>query len=192
MTKIEPLKPLHKAMRASQVGDTEGAVRLLEAAIAQAPADPLPHFLLAAELAQAGMKSEAEAAYAKTVLLAPQFATARFQLGLLQYTSGRVAMAFFTWQSLLELPDTNAFHHFVLGFAALAQDRFGDAVRHLQQGILLNQDNAPLNADISNVLHHIEPLASAAAKPTEPSQDDMVQASHHVLLANYQQDGLAH
>jgi tetratricopeptide (TPR) repeat protein len=192
MTMPELPKSLQDAMQASQAGDSTSALRLFEAAIAQSPADPLSHFLFAAELAQTGKMNEAEAAYARTVLLAPRFETARFQLGLLQFTSGRPAVALLTWRPLLELPDTNAFHRFVLGFAALAQDQFGEAAHHLRQGMLVNEGNAPLNADIKQVLQRIEPLINATGVPASSAPEDELQPSHHVLLSNYQQDGPAH
>jgi Flp pilus assembly protein TadD len=189
---------LQEALQASRDGDPEAAVRLLQQAMREAPTDPLPHFLLAAELAQAGQMAEAEAAYANTVLLAPGFETARFQLGLLQFTSGRASIAMLSWQPLLEQPETNPFRHFVQGFAALAADNFDEAVRCLREGMALNHDNAPLNADMQMMIDRIEPLRSSAAATApepqaEPSDNESNTAqSHHVLLSNYRQDGPAH
>jgi Flp pilus assembly protein TadD len=96
------------ALQVSAAGDSEGAIRLLRAAAQEDPASGLVQFLLAAELAQAGAIGDAEAAYANAVLLAPQFHIARFQLGLLQFTSGRAAIALLTWQPLLALGDDEA------------------------------------------------------------------------------------
>jgi Flp pilus assembly protein TadD len=194
MTNAQLPPNLQEALQASRDGDPEAAVRLLQQAMRDAPTDPLPHFLLAAELAQAGQMAEAEAAYANTVLLAPAFETARFQLGLLQFTSGRASIAMLSWQPLLELPATNPFRHFVQGFAALAADNFEEAVQCLRQGMSLNHENAPLNADMQMMIDRIEPLrsnASAASAP-ESSEDSEAAQSHHVLLSNYRQDGPAH
>lgn len=183
---------LEQALQASNAGDAKTSVRLLRSAIQETPSDPLPHFLLAAELAQMGEMEQAEAAYANTVLLAPAFETARFQLGLLQFTSGRPSLAMLTWSPLLELPDTNAFQHFVQGFASLAADHFDDAAWHLREGMALNQNNAPLNADMQKVLDRIAPLISAAAAAVDKTDAQTAKASHHVLLSNYQQDGPVH
>jgi Flp pilus assembly protein TadD len=199
MTNAQLPPNLQEALQASRDGDPEAAIRLLQQAMREAPTDPLPHFLLAAELAQGGQMAEAEAAYANTVLLAPAFETARFQLGLLQFTSGRASIAMLSWRPLLELPDTNPFRHFVQGFAALAADNFDEAVQCFRRGMTLNHDNAPLNADMQMMIDRIEPLRSSAAATAEPqaaaepsdNNDDTAQ-SHHVLLSNYRQDGPVH
>jgi Flp pilus assembly protein TadD len=189
-TQLPPV--LQQAMQASSAGDVDTAMRLLRAAIRDLPDDPLSHFLLAAELAQGGQIEEAEAAYANTVLLAPAFETARFQLGLLQFTSGRASIAMLTWQPLLELPDTNPFQRFVCGMAALATDQFEEATSHLREGIALNRDNAPLNVDMQKMLDRIAQHVGSAGPAAERSDEEPAQASHHVLLSNYRQDGPAH
>jgi len=147
----------------------------------------LPHFLMGAEYAHAGQIPEAEAAYAQAVLLAPQFDMARFQLGLLQFTSGRTTVALVTWQPLFALPPTHALQRFVSAFGALTQERLADAVEFCQQGMALNHDNPPLNVDMQMLIDRIArlqgtmPMSNAA-----PSADNA-----HVLLANYhQQDSL--
>ncbi|MBX3625344.1 MAG: hypothetical protein KF892_10055 [Rhizobacter sp.] len=189
-TQLPPV--LQQAMQASSAGDMDTAMRLLRTAIHDLPDHPLPHFLLAAELAQGGKMEEAEAAFANSVLLAPAFETARFQLGLLQFTSGRVSMAMLTWQPLVELPDTNPFHRFVSGMAALAADRFEEAAHHLREGMKLNHDNPPLNTDMQMLLDRIAQHTGDTSKAAERDDEESAQASHHVLLSNYQQDGPAH
>jgi Flp pilus assembly protein TadD len=192
MTNAQLPPVLQQAMQASSAGDIDTAMRLLKAAIQDLPDNPLPHFLLAAELAQGGKMEEAEAAYANTVLLAPTFETARFQLGLLQFTSGRVSMAMLTWQPLLQLADTNPFQRFVCGMAELSADRFEEASNHLREGIALNRDNAPLNADMKMMLDRIAQHVGNTGSAVERDHEEPAQASHHVLLSNYQQDGPAH
>src|SRR5688500_11814460 len=82
-----------RALAASAAGDTGAAVRLLRDAVLQEPRSAVAHHRLGAELAQAGEVAEAESALATSVVLAPQLWIARFQLGLLQFTSGRHALA---------------------------------------------------------------------------------------------------
>jgi tetratricopeptide (TPR) repeat protein len=178
-----------RALEVSASGDSETAIRMLRAAAEEDTSSGLVQFLLAAELAQAGAMGEAEAAYANAVLLAPQFHIARFQLGLLQFTSGRAAVALLTWQPLLALGDDDALPHFVRAFAALAGDQFAQAREAFEAGIARNSANEPLNADMRKVMAGIEDLLRkqavepAADQPASPEEEAGEGA--HVLLANY-------
>lgn len=177
------------ALEVSAGGDGETAIRLLRAAAAEDASSGLVQFLLAAELAQAGAIGEAEAAYANAVLLAPQFHIARFQLGLLQFTSGRAAIALLTWQPLLALDDNDPLPHFVRAFAALAGDHFTQALEAFTAGIARNTANEPLNADMRKVMAGIEDLlrqqGNAESAEAQPAADEEAGAGAHVLLANY-------
>lgn len=146
------------------------------------------HFLVGSELAQAGRYVEAEAALANAVLLAPELHIARYQLGLLQFTSGRAAVALVTWSPLFALPSTAALQRFVSGFAALAQDDFAQALARFREGLVLNTDNEPLHRDIRMLIERIEGMTppAAAAEPQEASD------GVHVLLSNYRRQGPLH
>lgn len=184
---------VNRALQVSATGDSEGAIRLLRAAAEEAPASGLVQFLLAAELAQAGAIGDAEAAYANAVLLAPQLHIARFQLGLLQFSSGRAAIALLTWQPLLALPEDDPLPHFIRAFAALAGDRFTEAKDAFAAGIARNTGNEPLNADMRKVVAGIDDLlrsqaglraAAQPALPGEPAEQEAGEGAH-VLLSNY-------
>lgn len=139
-------------------------------------------FLVASENAAAGNMEAAEAAFAQAVLLAPAFALARYQLGLLQFSSGRAAVALLTWQPLLELAEADPLPHFVRGFAALAQDDFAQALAHYRAGLARDNPNPAVAADVLKVVEQVEALlASPAAKPESGEQP----ATSHVLLAGY-------
>lgn len=185
------LSPLvQQALQASASGDTTAALRLFESAILQTPQDAVAHFLMAAELAQTGQLETAEAAFARAVLLAPTFEVARFQLGLLQFTSGRPAIAMLSWTPLLALPQSSPFHQFVSGFAALAAEQFDDAAQLLRRGIELNVENLPLNADIQKVLARIHARTGIPSAPSDATGEPS--PTHHVLLSNYHHDGSIH
>ncbi|WPH16099.1 tetratricopeptide repeat protein [Variovorax paradoxus] len=183
---------MSSAMAASQANDGPQAIDLFQQASAADPGAALPQFLLGAELAALGDMTQAEAAFANATRLAPGFPMARYQLGLLQFSSGRAAIALLTWQPLLDLPAADPLPHFVNGFAALAQDRFDEALRHYEQGLALNTTNEALSGDIEKVVAGIKALveSSAAVAPDAGTADD--EASNHVLLANYHQQGRAH
>ncbi|WP_440534029.1 tetratricopeptide repeat protein [Variovorax sp. YR566] len=182
---------ISQGMAASQANDGMQAIAWFQKASAEEPAAGLPQFLLGAEFAALGDMAQAEAAFANATLLAPGFPMARYQLGLLQFSSGRAAVALLTWQPLLDLPDTDPLPHFVKGFAALAQDHFEEALRCYQEGLALNATNEALSGDIEKVIAGIKAL-----NPDGPIADSQNSSSdgadNHVLLANYQQQGLAH
>lgn len=182
---------MSQGMAASQANDGVQAIAWFQKASAAEPGAGLPQFLLGAEFAALGDMAQAEAAFANATRLAPGFPMARYQLGLLQFSSGRAATALLTWQPLLGLPDTDPLPHFVNGFAALAQDHFDEAQRHYQQGLALNTTNEALSGDIEKVIAGIKALNPnvSAADSEGASHDD---ADNHVLLANYQQQGRAH
>jgi len=178
---------LKQAMAASAAGDSEAAVRLFREAVDEQPGFAVPPFLLGAEFAQMGRIGEAMQAFASAVLLAPEMHVARYQLGLLQYTSGQAALALVTWQPLTQLPETHPLREFVFGFAALAEDRFGDAIERFRAGQALNTDNAPLNGDIEMVIGRIDALMRSNANPSSVgAPEEVVDAdASHVLLSNY-------
>lgn len=185
---------IQQALTASQSDDSETALRLFTEASREQPQSGIPHFLAAAEYAQLGQMAEAEAAFANAVLLAPDLAIARFQLGLLQFTSARAAMALVTWQPLLQLPENDPLKLFALGFAELAQDSFEKALAFFEQGMAANQTNPPLNTDIARVTAEIRKLLTAKPEGAVQSENESAAAedSSHFLLGTYQQHNRLH
>lgn len=163
----------------SQGGDSTQAMRCWEEAAALAPGWGVPHFLLGSELAAQQAYAAAEAAFAQALLLDPQFLLARYQLGLLQFSSGRPALALLTWQPLQQLPPESAWPRWVAGFAALAQDRLPEAHACFLQGLDAGCGNVAVEADIHRVLQRLE-AAMAAAADTAGAD-----ATGHVLLSAY-------
>jgi Flp pilus assembly protein TadD, contains TPR repeats len=174
---------------ASQAGDSQNALHLFARASAVNPASAVPHFLIGSEYAALGEVDKAESALANAVLLAPALHIARYQLGLLQFSSGRAASALVSWGPLFQLDEANPLLHFVRGFAALAQDDFTAAEAHFQTGLLRNHDNAALSADIEKVLLGIR-QAKADGRFAVSSAD--APAASHVLVSNYGKFGTLH
>ncbi len=195
MTTLEPNSfdgLMTEGMAASKANDAERAIACFRKASATAPEAALPQFLLGAEFAALGDMNAAESAFANATRLAPGFPMARFQLGLLQFSSGRAAIALLTWQPLLQLPDSDPLRHFAAGFELLAQDRFDDALHHFQQGIALNTDNRALTSDIEKVIAGIRTLMGNSVPGAETTLQPSSESEAHVLLAGYQQRGPAH
>ena len=172
---------LAEGLAASRKGERDTALALFQRASEADPASALPHFLVASEQASAGEFAPAELSFANALLLAPDFALARYQLGLLQFSSSRAAVALLTWQPLFELPDQDALLHFVRGFAALAQNAFAESLAHFRRGLACTPANPALCADIRQVVDAVERLESGAPAPAQEAAAD----STHVLLSAY-------
>lgn len=180
---------LAQAIAASKADQAEQAISLFRQAAQAAPTAAIPHFLLGAELAELNRSQEAEAAYAQALLLAPDLHMARFQMGLLQFLTGRVAMALLTWDALGKLPESLSLQRAVTGFAALAHDQADDAVRLLEQAIAASDADPVLAQNLKQLIERIRAQLNqpAATEEGQPPQDAL-----HVLLANYQSDGPPH
>ncbi|MCJ0764529.1 hypothetical protein [Variovorax terrae] len=198
MTKPLPSSPaaldplIQMALASSARNDAEQTLDLLQEAMEKMPSSGLPYFLAGAELAQLGRFDEAEAAYARAVLLAPEFDMARYELGTLQFVSGKSALAMVTWQPLLERSDMDALKMFVNGYIELAADRLDAAILLFEQGMRANTQNAALNSNIGLLISAVR--QSTVAPPQDPttSVTPPPQAETHFLLSSYRQRGAAH
>ncbi len=173
-------------LRQLQTADGAPARRLLEDAARAHPSDPRVLLLLAAELVHAKELDRAEAAYTAALQLAPDFAIARFQLGLLQFTSARPAVAQATWAPLELLGERNPLRLFKAGLELLAQDRFEEARRFLEEGLSVNPDNPALNRDMQLVLDRIAQVTGStgpAAGPGAPAPPSHPEG--HFLVSTY-------
>ena len=180
-------------LAASQSNNAQEALRLFGLAAVASPSSPLPPFLRGSELASFGRVDDAEAAFANAVLLAPGFHIARYQLGLLQFSSGRAAVGLVTWHALFALTDADPLLHFVRGFAALTQDRSESARAHFNEGLSRDGGNASVAADIRKVLDRMDAGAAGASSASATPEPARVEPSaNHILIANYGKSGTMH
>lgn len=168
-----------QGLAASRDNRSRAALDLFAEASALVPSSGIPHFLIGSEHAAAGNMAAAEAALANAVLLSPDFVLARYQLGLLQFSSERAALALVTWRPLFSLGEGESLGHFVRGFAALAQDRFEDALAHYRKGLDCGGRNPAVAADIVQIVDAVQRLLQREEAPRAG------EASSHVLLAGY-------
>ena len=172
----------------SQQGLGVDAMSRFKEGIRSAPGWHVPHFLLASEYAASGDYASAEACFAQTVLLAPNFHIARYQLGLLQFSNGRRHVAMITWAPLRALPPDQPYPRLVDAFTALMSERYLDA-RALFTAALPLAVNVGLEADIRGLMLRLdEHMGSAnAVGTTGEAGETQVQpeSPHHVLLSNY-------
>lgn len=128
---------------------------------------PRLHFLLGSVLTGQQRYDEGRKSMARAVEIAPGFALARFQLGFLDFTSGRALDAIGVWNPLGHLPDDEPLRLFAEGLSQLAIDDFSEARRLLRQGMAANRDNPLINADMQLILDEIDRLPHL----DEPSSD---------------------
>ena len=170
-----------------QQGDRAARSVLLEQASREHPADPRPLLLAAADFIQAKEIDRAEAAYLLALQRAPNFAIARFQLGLLQMTCNRPAAALVTWGPLEQLEEKDPLRLFARGLAALAQGRPDLAKVWLAEGIAVNTVNPPLNRDMQKVFDQIE--AAGQGQPPQGQEKANGKAKSedqaHFLISTY-------
>jgi len=106
------------------------------------------HYLLGAELAQAGEYDHAVSEMGQAIELDPALHTARFQLGLLHLTMAHPELSLEVWAPLEAQPDV-ALRSFKRGLEALIRDDFPSCLQQLEAGIQANHGNAPLNRDMA-------------------------------------------
>jgi tetratricopeptide (TPR) repeat protein len=128
--------------------DSSMKLSLLTDAINYYPENPKLLLLLAGFQVQNQKFDLAEATYIDILRISPNYTIARFQLGLLRFTSGRPATAFATWKPLDQLDERDFLRLFKRAFEYLAQDQFDAAILCLRQGIACNTTNLPLNEDM--------------------------------------------
>lgn len=150
----------------SQAGKVEGTTRVDEL-LARFPEDARLHFLRGSMLIGEGRHIEGHDGLARAIALAPDFAIARFQLGLFELTSGEADKALDTWGRLDRLPDNHYLRQFVDGLRCLIRDDFMGAVVQLRAGIALNEENAPLNHDMQLVIDRCESILAGGKEGAE-------------------------
>ncbi len=183
---------LQEAIFASAQGDSTTAFALFSQAASEQPNSGIPHLLMGAEYAKLGEIDKAESGFANALLLEPGLLIARYQLGLLQLSSARAAVAFVTWEPLLQLDESNPLPHFVRGFKALAHDQFSEASRYFEAGLARNVDNPALSNDIRKVIEKIDAIQAPQHQTLTDAEPETTEADFHFLLSNYQQKGPGH
>ncbi|MFZ6721370.1 tetratricopeptide repeat protein [Undibacterium sp. Ji49W] len=172
--------------------DSDTIIKKLQEAAIDFPTDPRPLILLAGEYSQIGATDKAEGAFITALQRSPDYAIARFMLGLLQFTSGRSATAIATWSELSKLPDGNELSLFKRGMEFLAVDNFVESAKLLQSGIKANTSNPSLNNDMQRLLNKVLEQISLSPLPVstpplaiDSSMVEMEATAQHILLSNY-------
>lgn len=175
---------LSRAIAAARADELGGLISVTNL-VGDYPSDSRLRFLQGSLLAGLQRYDDARVAMAKAVAIAPDYAIARFQLGLLELTSGDAAAAQATWRRLDALPSDDPLRVFKQGLIHLIRDEFQAAVERLKEGIALNTENPLLNQDMQLVIERLGAEASAQSD-AEPI------SAAHLLLQRYSDDTTKH
>jgi len=186
------------ALRAMEEDRDEYAIDCLKRGLALDPRNGALHHLLGAMYAQLGMIDRALKELTAAVTLAPEQHMARFQLGLLHFTSGDIASAETVMEPLSALPDDEPLNLFRQGILYLARDEFEQSIACLTRGLELNTEHTSLNHDMQllaeaaqAVIDEGDPEEGSldADEDTHDSAEPTSESGRHVLLSGYQAPG---
>src|SRR5262245_5922550 len=173
---------LYLALQAMEQERDEDAISCLKRGLALEPRSGILHHLLGAMYAQLGMIDRAIDEMTQAVACAPELHMARFQLGLLHFTSANIEAADTVWQPLAELPADHPLHLFRSGLLHLARDEFAQCVADVRRGIERNEEHPSLNHDM-RMLADMAEQALAERDASTPAAEADASAGRHVLLS---------
>lgn len=128
------------------------------------PEDPRVRFLMASILASEKAFDQARLQFEAAIERAPDFAIARFQLGLLHYSSDELQQAETVWAPLAELPEADPLRLFATGLSLLGTGQLQEGADQIEKGLAANTYNPPLNANIAMILAEFTGAAEGGAE----------------------------
>jgi tetratricopeptide (TPR) repeat protein len=183
-------------------GDEPAALGRIALLLDDCPQDPRLHFLKGSLLAGQQQYAEGLVAMRHAVALAPGYDIARFQLGLLELSSGDAEAADATLQPLADAIDEKALSLFALGLRHLARDNFDRAETLLRRGIEINDEHPLVSRDMQLMLAGIADAraaqdALAESPPTVPDENARAApeedvSADHLLLQRYADKSTKH
>jgi len=181
------------ALRAMEQDRDDDAIRMLKQALLLEPESGILHHLLGAMYAQIGMIDRAVEEMTQACAYNPQLDMARFQLGMLHFTSANIDAATAAWAPLLERPEDDPLWLFVSGLERLARDEFEVSIDLLSRGLERNTEHPSLNSDMQMVREMAQQAlaerragGTAGSAAAAASADAPADAGKHVLLSGYQ------
>lgn len=149
-----------------QASRHDQAIVKLKQVISREPEDARAHFMLAAEHAELGLYERAEEGMRRALAIDPQLHTARFQLGLLQYSRGLLAEARLSWQELESLGSNDPLNLFQAALMNIQAGELGRAAEELENAQKASISNPALGNDIAKVLANVRNrLAETGEQP---------------------------
>lgn len=177
------------AMDAERRGDNGRSLAYLKEAAARADATAKICFLLGSEFAQLRLLDDAIIHMRRAIEIEPGFSIARFQLGMLFFTSGAVQEAVTVWEPLNFLPESDSLRHFHEAMLQLMADQPSGALSSIDRGVHLNTINQPLNGDMLMLAGEIRRLEDGSGNATPeagPAADlEETGSNEHLFLSAY-------
>jgi tetratricopeptide (TPR) repeat protein len=177
LTAFDTEELLHLAISLSGQQRYADALNCLKQAAKLSPENGAVAYFTGVIYAQIGLYERSVALMQRAVQMDPNLHIAHFQIGLLYFTSGRIAQALAAWKPLDGLGEQEPLFLFKAGLEALSLDDFDGCREYLTRGIELNTQNEPLNADMRKVLERIEGLSTQADDEPSDEADDAHAAS---------------
>ena len=159
--------------------DDERGLARLDELLCEYPTDAQLHFLRGSVLAGVKRYDEARVAMRQAVDLAPLYTVARFQLGLLELSSGDGVAADATLEPLEQLGGANALAFFARGLRLLIRDEFEGSLAALRQGLARNTENPAVNRDMGLIIADLEQKLGVG--PGDASTDEPTTSTHMLL-----------
>lgn len=165
--KLDNDELLRLALDAMNTGRDADSVAMLKTLLARAPDNAHALYLLAAQHAQMGLMERAEEGFRQAVRLAPELATARFQLGQLLLIKGDSQDA---KQVLLPLAgQTDALGAYARGMCAAADDDAPLAIAAIAEGLALPQPVPALAGDMTALRGRLQALLAGGEGSPAPA-----------------------
>jgi Flp pilus assembly protein TadD len=163
--------------------DESEGLSLLDDLLRRHDQDARLHFLDGSMRAARRDYQGARVAMTHAVDLAPDYAIARFQLGLLLLTEAEPDAARAVLAPLASLGEDDPLRLFATGLDLLISDRLSEAAAWLERGIRINSANPAMNHDMGLMVREIHArLADGEAPPSEAVADEPVQSAAQLLL----------
>jgi Flp pilus assembly protein TadD len=200
-------KLFDSAVAASLDRRHDAAIEALVKILRRDPAHARARHLLGAEFAQIGKIGEAAVEMSAALELDPEMTLARFQLGLLLLTSGKLALATEVWVPLDSLGEAHVLNLFKRGMLQMAAGDFVTARTSLINAMAANNALPLLDGDLSVALRALDQAEShtlvsppetmqtgktldgAATVPDETSEHT---DSNHILVSTYVESSTRH
>lgn len=178
-----PQTEIEELMAVLAAGGGDDDVAAVERVLTRWPDDPRLLFMKGSLLASSGRAVEAHGTLKQAVTLDPEFAIARFQLGLFELTSGDAGAALSTLGPLFRLSQDHPLRRFVEGLTHMIRDEFDEAITQLERGVALNQENQPLNHDMMLLADQCRRLIGG--KPPSDGASSPASSATSLILGQY-------
>ena len=157
------------AMHAGAARDHHAALTYLKKLLGLQPGHVDAMYLLALQHAEIGLTPRAIDGLKRVVAREPDFAVARFQLGMLLVRAGEVAAARREFATFRSHPD-QALCMFADGMTAVADKNHAVAVQKIRNGLSISLSGTPMWATMRSLLEMLTSAQEPAATSTHASQ----------------------